>query len=217
MRWTADERRRAWKCLYDAQSWSSGQVYCPPYLSPRASVLSLRRGQIQLTLPGLPGTHQFQFLLLGVEGNVQAMQIVLVLCTLFRDLDNLHLLVCALLLQGLHLPPETLDFVLELVGLSPEGLHRHICTGPVLDERLQMSLRFALLAGCFLKGTDMFVDHTGMVTLHVAHLLPELLCIDFPLHNSLCRFSQFCIPLAYLLLETSDVLESELAILLRRS
>jgi hypothetical protein len=80
-----------------------------------------------------------------------------------------------------------------------------------------MSPRFAHLASCFLEGTDVFVDHTGMLALHVAHLLSELFRVNFPLHDPLRRFSQFCIPLAHLLLETSNVFESELAILLRRS
>ena len=106
----------------------------------------------------MKGTNKFKFLLLRIEGNVQPLDIFLVLLSPLVQLGHRHLFGRALLLEFVNLSPEFGDLLVQRRDTALEGLDKNIRPRLFGNEALQMSARFCLTGDEVRKLAGLFVD-----------------------------------------------------------
>jgi hypothetical protein len=130
-------------------------------------------------------TYQFELLLLRIQRNIQLLYIVLVRAMRLRHLDDLHLLIRALLLERVDLASKPLHFLLEDNNPFLRGLELNVHGGLLFDDLVHTVLRLVLLPSDILQSARLLVHEALVLALERAHLLAEALGIILALHYAL--------------------------------
>lgn len=151
-------------------------------------------------------------MLFGVERDIETMHVFLVLRLLLRQLHNLDLLISALLLELVNLPPQPFDLLFQGTDTLLQSTEGDISFGLRFDQLLHLLSCIIIRPVDLLKCPGLFVDDTRVFALHVRHLLTKLLSSDFALNNALRIVGYLGIPLTNVLFETGDVVIAEFAL-----
>jgi hypothetical protein len=130
-------------------------------------------------------TYQFKLLLLRIQRNIQLLYIILDRAMRLRHLDDLHLLICALLLERVDLASKPLHFLLEDNNPFLRRLELNIHSGLLFDDLVHTVLRLVLLPSDILQSPCLLVHEALVLALERAHLLAKALGIVLALQHAL--------------------------------